>query len=285
MSTNKVVVVVAASIFGSACIEGGMGPAETAEVQALDDSVILACEADVTSDPLNCGACGTVCNSGLCYAGVCADDRAGHVFVIGHSYRTSNGALDRVLANAAFMNEHRPGKIVTWNGPLGALTPPELVTGTNAALTRMKTVMKHDFALVRAKYSTAVQTLLPTADVFLIYAQPQVSDDYLQALGDEWRLPIDDFTRRGGIVIVLDAPSANHGTAQILTAAGLPVVGARAAAPGGVAYVAAHDDLDAARIPLTFALTADSVGYDPAGAVDVATGESGSVVVAHRTVY
>src|SRR5687768_5329252 len=59
---------------------------------------------DLTSDAANCGTCGNVCGSGLCYSGVCADATAGHVFAIGHGYATSNSALDKILGNAVFMN-------------------------------------------------------------------------------------------------------------------------------------------------------------------------------------
>jgi hypothetical protein len=268
----------------AACVTSDGSVETEISEQALDGDPVLACDADLAADPLNCGACGTVCGSGLCYAGTCADDRAGHAFVIGHSYRSSNGALDRLLGNAVFLTEKRPVQIVTWMGPPSEMTPADIITGTNTALSRAGNLLKHTFAKTRAKYSSMVQTLLPTADVFLIYAQPQASDAYLAALGDEWRIPLDDFTRRGGIVIVLDAPGANNGTPQILAASGVMTVTDRAPLASGVAYVAAHDDVAAARIPLTFALR-DSVGYAATGYTDVATAETGAVVVAHRAIY
>lgn len=267
-----------------ACVTSGLNDDTTEVAQHLDGTDPLACTADVMTDPLNCGACGTVCGSGLCYSGVCADDRAGHVTVIGASYRTSNPALDRVLGNAVFMTDKRPAKIVTWKGPRGAVAPADVVSGTNAALTRVSLVMKHAFKLYPAATSSAVQTMLPTADIFLVYAQPQSTDDYLHALGDEWSIPLDDFVRRGGVIVVLDAPSTvNSGTAQVLAPSSLMTL-TRSTAPDSIGYVAAHGDAGTAMIPLMFALP-DAVGYEPSTYTDLATGDTGSVIAAHRAVY
>jgi hypothetical protein len=281
-TTLTAILVASIAISAAACVTAD-GPVESEAAQAVEGDPVVACNADLDTDPLNCGACGTVCGSGLCYAGACADDRAGHLFVIGHAYRTSNPALDRVLGNAVFLTEKRPVQIVTWFGPTNAQTPADLVTGTNAAIARAGSVLKNTFAKTRAKYSSMVQTMLPTADVFLIYAQPQATDEYLQALADEWRQPLDDFTRRGGIVIVLDARGTNSGSVQLVSGL-LSLTGRTALGTNGIAYLAAHDDALAARIPLTFAAP-DAIGYAPTGATDVATTEAGEVVVAHRAIY
>src|SRR5688500_8596620 len=102
-------------------IAAALGACVQAEHTELDDiaqsseTAPLTCEAvDTSSDPKHCGACGNVCASGLCYAGVCADDRAGHVFVIGHSYRDSSPALDRILANAALQSEKATVKVLVY---------------------------------------------------------------------------------------------------------------------------------------------------------------------------
>lgn len=277
-------VLVATLALAPACVTSGVND-DTAEAhQAVEGDPVVQCDADLLTDPMNCGACGTVCGSGLCYSGVCADDRAGHVSVIGASFETSNPALDRLLGNAVFMTDKRPAKIVTWKGPKGATAPAEIIAGTNAALNRVSLVMKHAFKLYPAVNSSAIQTMLPTADVLLIYAQPQSTDDYLRALGDEWSIPLDDFTRRGGVVVVLDAPSTvNAGTAQVLAPSGLMTV-TRSTAPDSIGYVAVHGDAGAAMVPLMFALPG-AVGYEPTSYTDLATGDTGSVIAVHRAVY
>ena len=277
-STLRPALALAVLAAAPACLAEDAVP-EATQTAALEEEP-LVCEADLAADPLNCGACGTVCASGLCYAGWCADDRAGHVFVIGHAYRTSNPALDRLLGNAVFLPATKPARVVTWAGPG---TTPELVTRTNDAIRRGAAQLRESWKRYNAPSSAAVPVLLANADVFLVYAQPHASDATLQALGGEWALALDDFTRRGGIVIVLDAPGANAGTVQVLAASGLLALEGRAPV-SGVAFVAAHADVAAAQVPLMFAI-GESIGFAPSGWTDVAATETGSVVAVHRAIY
>src|SRR5256885_16534001 len=73
---------------------------------------VCAATVDYSSDALNCGTCGNACASGLCYWGTCADDRAGHMFVVGNSYLKSNPSWDRVLGNAMFLKESPKGNVL-----------------------------------------------------------------------------------------------------------------------------------------------------------------------------
>ena len=56
---------------------------------------------DVTTAPSDCGSCGHVCASGICVAGQCAGELAGHIVAIGHDYQQRNAAMARVIGNAA----------------------------------------------------------------------------------------------------------------------------------------------------------------------------------------
>src|SRR5687768_11758853 len=106
-SSKPALTLALALILGSACIQAEPTVTETTTKAALETETTNTCSAEVPlacgttcvdpdSNPNNCGGCGNVCASGLCYAGVCADDRAGNIFVIGHAYNTSNPALDRL---------------------------------------------------------------------------------------------------------------------------------------------------------------------------------------------
>jgi hypothetical protein len=60
---------------GSGGIQGGGStttgsPTSTTSSCSLDDTCDGAC-ADLQTDPLNCGACGNFCDSGICSGGVC----------------------------------------------------------------------------------------------------------------------------------------------------------------------------------------------------------------------
>ena len=234
---------------------------------------------DYTSDPANCGSCGTVCGSGLCYAGVCADATAGHVFVIGHGFETSNAALDKVLGNAVFMNERSTVRVLAYAGQ----APTNMVSGVNAAMDRYAAARGRTVQRTVVTGSADVAVNLPNADVFVVYPLTQAPSDYLMALGGEWAYRLDSFARRGGTIIVLDAPSSNTGTAQVLVTSGLMTLTGRASA-GSVGYVGNAEDVASARIPLMFALP-NSVGWSPSSWTNVATSETGQSVVVHRAIY
>jgi len=263
-------------VAGFGCAQSDPPTSEATTVEAV--TATCAATVDYNADPLNCGVCGNVCASGLCYWGVCADDRAGHIFVIGNSYRKSNPSWDRVLGNAVFLRESAKVNVVVYRGTTAA----DINTGTSNAISRAASILHRVVVKTGITNSAAVQTSLPTADVFVVEGQPQLDDTALGALADEWSLPLDDFTRGGGVVIVLDAPSAkNHGTQQVL---GQLMSMTRAADVGTLGSVSAATDQAVGRVPLTFAL-ADSVGYtSPSGFVDAATTDSGAAVVVHRSV-
>jgi hypothetical protein len=238
------------------------------------------CELATTdSDPMNCGTCGNVCGSGLCYGGVCADSTGGHVFVIGHGYGTSNGALDKMLGNAVFLNERQPVRVLAYAGT----APAALITGTDAAIDRMATLRGRTWAKTQVTSSSDVALNLPNADVFLVYAQPDASSEYLYSLGNEWGFRLDNFTRRGGVIVVLDTPSANAGTAEVLVASGLMTLTNRAPA-GALAYVHDAADVGAARVPLMFATTS-AVSWAPSIHSTIAATDTGNAIAVHRAIY
>lgn len=234
---------------------------------------------DYTSDPVNCGSCGTVCGSGLCYAGICADASAGHVFVIGHGYATSNPALDRLLGNAVLTSDRNPVRVLAYTGQ----TPANMVAGTNAAMDRAAAARGRTISRTVITGSADVAINLPNADVFVVYAQTLAASDYLAALGGEWSYRMDSFARRGGVIVVLDAPSANTGTPQVLVASGLLALTGRDAA-GSVGYLGVAEDMAATRMPLMFALD-NGVGWAASSWTDVATSDTGQTVVVHRAIY
>ena len=255
--------------------EGSSPAPQTTEARV--QAPTCAASTDYNNDALNCGVCGNVCTSGLCYAGVCADDRAGHIFVVGNSYRKSNGAWDRVLGNALFLRETSTVNVLVYRGSAAA----DYNTGVTGAISRAATLMHRSFTSTVITSSSAVQTSLTGKDVLVIEPQPQLNDASLAALASEWYQPIDDFTRAGGIVIVLDAASTlNSGTQQVVSSL-MPMT--RAPSVGTIASVTAAGDQAMGRVTLTFAL-AESVGYNATSFVDGAVTDSGATLVAHRSV-
>src|SRR5206468_231841 len=127
---------------------------------------------DFNGDPLNCGTCGNTCASGLCSWGVCADDRAGHFFVIGNSFRRSNPAFDRVLANAMFLREAIRLHVVFYRGT----TPLDVAVASVTAANRAARAVRRAYTKTIVTDSAQVQAALATADVLVIEAQPQLDD-------------------------------------------------------------------------------------------------------------
>jgi hypothetical protein len=234
---------------------------------------------DLDADPNNCGACGNVCASGLCYAGTCADDRAGHVFAIGHSYQTANPALYRLLGNALASAANKNINVAVYVG--GASRDQR--SAVSNAVSHGAALVGYRAAKTIATNPVAVQGLLPTSDVLVIGPQPQATDSELDSIAAQWQFPVDDFLRRGGVVIVLDAPSAqNAGTARVLSHH-LPLTRATVT-PGATATVSSPASAAVGAVPMVFAI-GESVGYAPSGFEDSVTSESGHTVVVHRAYY
>lgn len=263
---------------------------ETANVDevttALEAPVCVADElacgnscVDANTDPNNCGACGNVCGSGLCYWGVCGDDRPGNLFVIGHSYEKSNRALDRLLANAVGTANDGVVDVLIYRGTNSAT----LAWATNDAIARGSNQTFRPNRRTFTPSSSAAASMLPSFDVLVIAAQPQMSDAELAVVASDLGLAMDDHLRRGGVVIALDAPSTNNsGTATVLRDF-LPVRRATSA-PGAVASVSAFENASVGSLPMTFAL-GNSVGYAATDYTNAVTTESGDVLVAHRSFY
>lgn len=266
--------IVALTLFGACTTTPEVST--TQEVSSLEGET---CTAEVEVDPNNCGACGNVCASGLCYAGVCADDRAGNIFVIGHTYKTANPALYRVLGNALATAPNKNINVAVYVGGASSLQR----SAVSNAVSYGAGSVGYRATKTLATNPVAVQGLLPTSDVLVIGPQAQASDAELDSIKAQWQFPIDDFLRRGGVVIVLDGPSSNNSTTARVVAHHLPLTRATMS-PGATATISAPASAAVGGVPMVFAL-GESVGYAPSGHDDSVTSESGHAVVVQRAYY
>lgn len=223
-----------------------------------------ACTA-VLDDPMNCGACGHVCASGICAGTTCSGEVPGHVVAIGHDFTATNAGVLRVLGNAAAMGQHHDLAIARWGNSQAV---------TQALATSLGQLGRPWHAV--AVPSQPSQTALSDADVVVI--DPYTGDgDARELEGTRWRDAFVTFTGRGGVVIVLE--SENGTNFRFARGVGLFSAGAPTNVSGSHLSVTAPTDAVVQQVPSPYYAANTTVAFPGLPAV-VATA-SGDTVVFH----
>lgn len=176
---------------------------------------------DETSDPMNCGACGTVCPLGLCVNSSCAGTTSGEIVVIGHNYATANVNVSeaQILSNAVFLPPVNPLVVLSFEQ-----------YANSAQVTTVKSVLKtaaqaygRTVSLVAVTDYAAVPDALTTKSyaVLLIYDQADAPSGQLATVGGVWAPSISDFLSEGGEVVVLDGAAGVDEMPRLLSTSGL----------------------------------------------------------------
>jgi hypothetical protein len=170
---------------------------------------------DLMTDPDHCGSCSNRCKSGICELGMCADAIAGQAVVIGHDFSAANTAMQRLAGNAVFLAQGAPVRVLVYRGDADATS----IAGVERAIDVVKSETGRDW-----QRTDAIEALVPlqlgAADVFLVHAQVQASNSSLRKLGQQWGNALAQFASTGGVIVLIEAPSAqNAGTFQLLAPA------------------------------------------------------------------
>jgi hypothetical protein len=245
---------------------------------------------DVRSDPLNCGACGKICASNLCVAGLCQGAAPGDVVLVGADYRQVNGgsAQARVLTNAVLIPSSNPLRVLSYERYAeftSVMNVKSLVTAAAGARTVSYSVSNDAAALASAD-------LAKDFDVVLVYDQRNGDAPTLQAEGATWKAPLGTFAKAGGVVVVLDGNAGNGNMPALLRSSGLFDVTAHASlTPGSRVAILAPNDVVGTLVPSPFGVFQRAASFtltEPNGgdvtyvaAVDLNPG-IGSPVVVHR---
>ena len=246
---------------------------------------------DVTSDPFNCGQCGAVCPSQICFASQCVGASAGGIAFIGHDYQTTvpGTAQARVLSNAVFTAQSNPLNVLSYERYAAATA----VSHSKAILTSVAAQLGRTLAITSTTNDADVPNTLTTASygVLLVHDQPSAPAGTMAALGASWMQTVTTFALQGGVVVVLDGGTGVGEMPDFATATGLLTVTSQTSlADGTPLRVDAPTDAVGISVVSPYGAGSHSVSLtaQPSGAnvvyvVGIATdGGPGSPVVIHR---
>ena len=203
----------------SACLLNGAGewvcaPPCTPPLVACNGQCV-----DTQNDPLNCGACGKICPSNICVAGVCQGSTPGGIVLIGHDYKDAIGGTSqtKVLTNAMFIPTSNPLRVLSYEQFADATVVAKvksLVAG--AAGTRVI-----DYTVATAPAPLTSATLAKDYDVVLVHDQSAAAAGTLAPIGATWATPLDTFAKAGGVIIALDGAGGAGAMPELVSSAGL----------------------------------------------------------------
>lgn len=195
---------------------------------------------DVTSDPGHCGRCFNACASGICADGECIGAASGHEIAICASYEGSSSGQTTLLTNAVFLGSANPVRILAYVRD----TSNASLTGTDQALESASQQAARSYNVTKVTALNAVNNQLSRSDydVLLVYDQQAAPSGRLAELGTSWASTIHDFSRTGGVTVILSGGGGRGEMGDFITNLGLMQVQSSDDYTGERYYVSAPGD-------------------------------------------
>ena len=259
--------------------------------QLVCDAPQVACHdtcISVDSDANNCGACGKICPSNICVAGVCQGATPGDVVLIGHDYTNarSGSAQAKVLVNAVSIPTTDPIRILSYEDGASANAVAQAKALAAAGLSGREI----KFTIAGSASALGSDTLAKSYDIVLIH---DAGANDPATTGASWAGSLGNFTMKGGVVIALD--NGLSPMPQLLTSSGLLSVASHTLMADGthLAVTGAADVVGAQVLspyagfgaPISFqGVQAPAADFDWVVRAAGAGGTMGDPVVIHRIV-
>lgn len=262
------------------------------------DDPLKACAGqcvDFNIDPLNCGSCGNVCESGICQGGMCVGAQSGHVIAACMDYQTAAPGTPQttLLRNAVFLSDAATVRILAYT----EYAPPSARAKVDQAIGFASTnpVVRPFKITALDKFSNATAALsISKYEVFLVYDQTAAPAGQMATVGAAWHANsvLDSFASAGGVIVVLSG--GNSEMDQFLSASQLLDVSAQTVVTGSKLYNRGGGDAIGKNVISPFLAPLSSCTFDttvtPDGVLmsfvltDTQSGLPGAPAVVHHVI-
>jgi len=217
------------------------------------------CETHTDTDIANCGACGRICPSNICSAGICQGATPGDIVVIGHdmSQARAGTVQAKVLGNAIGIPSTDPIRVLSYAGGESAV----VVTTTHAVAAAG--IGNRTIIFTAATDAALDDTgLYATYDVVLFHGGGSTPF----AMGQRWATPLSTFTKAGGVLVALDRGDTD--IPALVRGTGVLSLGGHIALPTSTQFaVTSASDVVGYKLLSPYAAVGPSVGFTGAEAM------------------